>query len=96
LEVGAVPGGDRRGEEAGCGAKLGVGVESDAEAIGVVLASARVLGTTESANAEGTRPGQRESYESEARVKGLLENRVRRVENQLGEQDLVAALVNLR
>ena len=45
LEVGAVPGGDGRGEEAGSGAELGVGVEADAEPIGIVLASSRVLRT---------------------------------------------------
>lgn len=43
LEVGTVPGGYRGGEEAGRRAQLRVGVEADAEAIGVVLASSCVL-----------------------------------------------------
>lgn len=43
LQVGAVPGGYGRGEEARRRAKLGVGVEAYAEAIRVILASSCVL-----------------------------------------------------
>jgi len=43
LEVGAVPGRGSRSEEAGCSAQLGIGVEANAEAIGIVLTAARVL-----------------------------------------------------
>ena len=43
LQVGAVPGGDGRGEKAGGSSELWVGVESNAKAISVVLAAARVL-----------------------------------------------------
>lgn len=43
FEVGAVPGRDGRAEEAGGLAEFGVGVEADAEAVGVVLATSGVL-----------------------------------------------------
>ncbi len=43
LQVGAVPGGRGRGEQARRGAELGICVEADAEAVGVVLAAPGIL-----------------------------------------------------
>jgi hypothetical protein len=46
VEVGAVPGGDGRGEEARSGTELRIGVETYSETIGIVLATSSVLQTT--------------------------------------------------
>lgn len=93
LQVCAVPRRNRRGEEARGRPQLGVGVESDAEAISVVLSPPCVLrgrrevivshGGTEIAAQTpwGTR-GEEETYQSQAGVEGLLENRVCRVEDE--------------
>ena len=43
LQVGAVPSGDSRREQARCGTQLGVSIESYSKAICVVLASSCVL-----------------------------------------------------
>lgn len=43
MEVLAVPGRRGRGKQAGRKAVLGIGVEADTKAIGVILAAARVL-----------------------------------------------------
>lgn len=44
LEIGAVPCRNRRGEEAGRSAELGIRIKAYAEAIGIVLAATSVLG----------------------------------------------------
>jgi len=56
VEVGAVPRGDSRGEEAWSGAELRIGVEAYSETIGVVLATSSVLQTTRRL-ARGTHEG---------------------------------------
>lgn len=50
----------------------------------------------ESQSLRGTEGWFRGTHEAEARVKGLLEDRVRRVEDELREQNFVAAFVDLR
>lgn len=89
LEVGAVPCGDGRGEEAGRRAELGVCVEAYAEAIGVVLPAPGVLGQGRQAVSAG-RPRvcmvkKGRAYEPQARVEGLLEDGVGRIEDELGQ-----------
>lgn len=100
VEVGAVPGGNGRCEDEGRGAKLGFGIETYAEAIGVVLASTCVLRKLQLATREPRNRGwrgrtRRDSYQTEPRVERLLKDGMRRVEDQLGEKNLVAALVDL-
>lgn len=43
VQIGAVPGGDSRREEARAGTEFCIGVEADAEAVGIVLASSGIL-----------------------------------------------------
>lgn len=91
MKIGAVPCGNRRREETRGGAEFRVSIKANAESIGVVLASSCILREREVAGVRvvlyGTADcGRREiTDKSQSRVEGLLENRMSRIENQLGQ-----------
>lgn len=107
MQVGVVPYGRSRGEDAGLGAQLRICIIAYAEAIGVVLASSCILQSVDqrkfvamacfwtSGRDWNDSEAGLQTYQSKAGVKTLLEDGVRWVEDELGEEELVASFVDL-